>query len=139
MAVIRARTAGARTLPPAARLTQADLDVVPVTEAIARVTRVVAAAGSKYAALVSVIGTDYADDMAQRIQVMIQELLRRGIDDGTFRGDLAQVAATRTPNDLVALTGELGPPAVIVGPHERAWNARRGVAGAALLSDADQP
>jgi TetR/AcrR family transcriptional regulator, mexCD-oprJ operon repressor len=87
-ALLHALTAAAAEAT-ATRLTQADLDVVPVTEAIARVTRVVAAAGSKYAALVSVIGTDYADDMAQRIRVMIQELLRRGIDDGTFRGDLS--------------------------------------------------
>jgi TetR/AcrR family transcriptional regulator, mexCD-oprJ operon repressor len=87
-ALLQALTAAA-VEATATRLTQADLDVVPVTEAIARLTRVVAAAGSKYAALVSVIGTDYADDMAQQIQVMIQELLRRGIDDGTFRGDLS--------------------------------------------------
>ena len=40
----------------AARLAEADLDAVPVTEGIARVARVVAAGGSKYAALVSQLG-----------------------------------------------------------------------------------
>ena len=40
----------------ATRLAEADLDAVPVTEGIARVARVVAAGGSKYAALVSQFG-----------------------------------------------------------------------------------
>src|SRR5271166_3850832 len=40
----------------AARLAEADLDAVPVAEGIARVARVVAAAGSKYAALVGQFG-----------------------------------------------------------------------------------
>ena len=40
----------------ATRLAEADLDAVPVPEGIARVARVVAAAGSKYAALIGHLG-----------------------------------------------------------------------------------
>jgi len=85
----------------AARLAEADLDTVPVAEGIARVARVVAAAGSKYAALVSQLGPGNAGrEDAQQIQTMIQALLRRGIDDGTFRGDI-------TADDLGFLLGSL--------------------------------
>ena len=60
-----------------------------MTEAIARVARVVAAGGSKYAALIRRFGvSDYAGDAEQQIGTMIQALLQRGIDDGTFRGDI---------------------------------------------------
>ena len=73
----------------ATRLAEADLDAVPVTEAIARLARVVAAGGSKYAALISRFGvSDYAGDAEQQIDTMIRALLQRGLDDGTFRGDL---------------------------------------------------
>ena len=70
----------------AARLAQADLDTVPVPEGIARLARVVSAAGSKYAAVVSAF--DPAGEVEQQIGTMIEALLQRGIDDGTFRGDL---------------------------------------------------
>ena len=60
-----------------------------MTEAIARVARVVAAGGSKYAALISRFGvSDYDSDAEQQIGTIIGRLLQRGIDDGTFRGDL---------------------------------------------------
>ncbi len=85
----------------ATRLAEADLDAVPVTEAIARVTRVVAAGGSKYAALVSRFGvTDYGGHAEQQIDTMIRALLQRGLDDGTFRGDL-------TVEELLFLLGQL--------------------------------
>jgi TetR/AcrR family transcriptional repressor of mexCD-oprJ operon len=70
----------------ATRLAQADLDTVPVPEGIARLARVIAAAGSKYAAVVSAF--DPAGAVEQQIGTMIQALLQRGIDDGTFRSDL---------------------------------------------------
>jgi TetR/AcrR family transcriptional regulator, mexCD-oprJ operon repressor len=73
----------------AARLAEADLDAVPVTEGIARVARVVAAGGSKYAALVSQFGPANAGREQEQIATMIDALLRRGIDDGTFRGDIS--------------------------------------------------
>ena len=76
----------------ATRLAEADLDAVPVPEAIARIARVVAAAGSKYAAVASAF--DPAGAVEQQIGTMIEAVLRRGTDDGTFRADLT--------------TGELG-------------------------------
>jgi len=85
----------------ATRLAEADLDAVPVTEAIARLARVVAAGGSKYAALISRFGvSDYARDPEQQIDTMIRALLQRGLDDGTFRGDL-------TVGELLILLGPL--------------------------------
>ena len=71
------------------RLAEADLDAVPVTEGIARVARVVAAGGSRYAALVSQLGPADAGREQEQITTMIDGLLRRGIDDGTFRGDIS--------------------------------------------------
>ena len=85
----------------AARLAEADLDAVPVTEGIARVARVVAAGGSKYAALIRRFGTlDAAGDAEQQIDTMLRALLQRGLDDGTFRGDL-------TVAELLFLLGQL--------------------------------
>jgi TetR/AcrR family transcriptional regulator, mexCD-oprJ operon repressor len=85
----------------AARLAEADLDAVPVAEAIARVARVVAAGGSKYAALISRFGAlDSAGDAEQQIGTMLRALLQRGIDDGTFRGDLSVT-------ELLFLLGQL--------------------------------
>ena len=85
----------------ATRLAEADLDAVPVAEGIARVARVVAAAGSKYAALVSQFGPGNADlEGQQQIKTMTDALLRRGIDDGTFRDDI-------TAGELRFLLGSL--------------------------------
>jgi TetR/AcrR family transcriptional regulator, mexCD-oprJ operon repressor len=71
-------------------LAEADLDAVPVPEGIARVARVFAAGGSKYAALISRFGvSDYSGDAEQQIGTLLQALLQRGLDDGTFRGDLS--------------------------------------------------
>jgi TetR/AcrR family transcriptional repressor of mexCD-oprJ operon len=85
----------------AARLAEADLDAVPVPEAIARVARVVAAGGSKYAALISRFSAlDSAGDAEQQIGTLLRALLQRGIDDGTFRGDLSVT-------ELLFLLGQL--------------------------------
>src|SRR5271169_3962625 len=81
----------------ATQLAEADLDSVPVTEAIARVARVIAAGGSKYAALIRRFGvSDYAGDAEQQIGTLLQ----RGINDGTFRSDL-------TAGELLFLLGSL--------------------------------
>jgi TetR/AcrR family transcriptional regulator, mexCD-oprJ operon repressor len=88
------------TAEAADRLAEADLDAVPVTEGIARVARVVAAGGSKYAALVSQLGPANAGREQEQITTMIDGLLRRGIDDGTFRGDI-------TAGELRFLLGSL--------------------------------
>jgi TetR/AcrR family transcriptional regulator, mexCD-oprJ operon repressor len=82
-------------------LAEADLDAVPVTEGIARVARVIAAGGSKYAALISRFGvSDYSSDAEQQIGTLLQALLQRGLDDGTFRGDLSA-------GELLSLLGSL--------------------------------
>ena len=61
----------------------------------------VAAGGSKYAALISRFGvSDYGGDAEQQIGAMIRALLQRGLDDGTFRGDL-------TVTELLFLLGQL--------------------------------
>lgn len=70
------------------RLAQADLEAVPVPEAIARLVRLIAAAGSKYAAVIGPMRTSPASPAEQQIGAIIEALLRRGIDDGTFRADL---------------------------------------------------
>ena len=85
----------------AARLAEADLDAVPVSEAIARVARVIASGGSKYAAVTGRLGTSGgAGDAEQQIGTMIKSLLRRGIDDGTLRRDL-------TVDELAVTLGSL--------------------------------
>ena len=85
----------------AARLAEADLDAVSVPEGVARVARVVAVGGSKYAALISRFGvSDYGGDAERQIDTMIRALLQRGLDDGTFRGDL-------TVAELLFLLGQL--------------------------------
>ena len=68
-------------------LAQADLDAVPVPEGIARIARVCAAAGSKYAAMLGHVQPTGA--VEQQIETLLRALLRRGIDDGTFRADLS--------------------------------------------------
>ena len=71
------------------RLAEAGLDAVPVTEGIARVARVVAAGGSKYAALLGHFGPANVEREQEQITPMIDNLLRRGINDGTLRGDIS--------------------------------------------------
>jgi TetR/AcrR family transcriptional repressor of mexCD-oprJ operon len=98
--LLQALTVSARDAT-AARLAEADLDAVPVTEAIARVARVIASAGSKYAAISGRFGaSDYAGDAEQHIGTMLNALLQRGVDDGTLRGDL-------TIDELASLLGSL--------------------------------
>ncbi len=82
------------------QLAQADLDTVPVPEGIARLVRLVAAAGSKYAAIIGPMRTTPASPEEQQIGTMIAALLRRDINDGTFRGDL-------TADELGFVLGQL--------------------------------
>jgi TetR/AcrR family transcriptional regulator, mexCD-oprJ operon repressor len=79
----------AATGEAADRLAEAGLDAVSVTEGIARVARVVAAGGSKYAALVGQFGPANVDREQEQITTMIDGLLRRGVDDGTLRSDIS--------------------------------------------------
>jgi TetR/AcrR family transcriptional repressor of mexCD-oprJ operon len=103
------------------RLAQADLDAVPVPEGIARLARLVAAAGSKYAAVIGPMKTRPASPAEQQIGTMIEALLRRGIDDGTFRSDL-------TVDELGFLLGQL-----LQAAARMAAEGRAGVEKAAAL------
>jgi len=70
------------------RLEAADLDHVPVPEAMARIFRAILACGAKF----EFIRTEHEfidkDDAAKRIGEPIRAVLRRGMDDGTLRSDL---------------------------------------------------
>ena len=103
------------------RLAQADLDAVPVPEAIARLVRLIAAAGNKYAAVIGPTRTSPASPAEQRIGTMIEALLRRGIGDGTFRADL-------TVGELGFVLGQL-----LQGAARMAAEDQAGVEKAAAL------
>lgn len=71
------------------RLTDARIDDVPVDEAIARVTRALIAAASKYRALTKLEKS--ADEHAEGdrlLQAPLRKLFRRGKREGVFRADL---------------------------------------------------
>jgi AcrR family transcriptional regulator len=125
--LLEALTTSARDAT-AARLAEADLDTVPVTEAIARVARVIASGGSKYAAVAARFGTsDYTGDAEQQIGTMIHSLLRRGIDDGTLRTDL-------TSGELASLLGSLLQGAARITAEHRAGEVGEHHHGLALGS-----
>ncbi len=70
------------------RLAEAELDVVPVTEGIARVARALVAVGSKYAVLLGTHDKPDTADARQRLHAPVEDLFARGIEDGTLRADL---------------------------------------------------
>ena len=120
-----AETAGQEV---AARVTQAQLDVLPVREALARVTRGLIATGGKYIALAylwpkpaGAAGRPAADE---RIGGPLLGLFRRGTADGTFRDDIPAQA-------LLAMYADL-----LEGAIKRAAGDRASVepASAAVLS-----
>ena len=90
-------------------------------EAIARLAHVVAAAGSRYSAVIGPMKTRPTGPVEQQIGTMIQALLRRGIDDGTFRGDL-------TVEELGFVLGQL-----LQGAARMAAEHQAGVEKAAAL------
>ncbi len=112
----------------ATRLAEADLDAVPVPEAIARIARVVAAAGSKYAAVASAF--DPAGAVEQQIGTMIEAVLRRGTDDGTFRADLTVDELGFVLGYLLQAAGRMAAEHQAVpksrGPHHHGIPARHG-------------
>lgn len=72
------------------RIADAELDTIPVPEAIARLTRGFVLTGSKYIALAhSGHKPPDADQTQQDLAEPLYRLLRRGIADGTLRPDLA--------------------------------------------------
>jgi len=71
-----------------ARLIAADLDSVPVPEAMARVARAIVACGMKFAVLMDEPQYFESDEVERRVGEPIRAVLQRGIDDGSLRGDL---------------------------------------------------
>lgn len=81
------------------RLDAADLDHVPVAEALSRLTRAVLATGSTYLALVRTGRTPARGGAAERLVAgRLRALFRRGVNDGTLRGDIS-------PETLLTLFG----------------------------------
>jgi TetR/AcrR family transcriptional repressor of mexCD-oprJ operon len=78
-----AETAGQQV---AAHVDAAELDVVPVPDALARVTRGFLVAGSKYIALAAL--WPKPADADDEISGPLLGLFRRGITEGTLRGDI---------------------------------------------------
>ena len=71
------------------RLAEAELDVVPVSEGIARVARALVAVGRTYAVLLSSpFRADSTDEDKAGLHEPVRGLLARGIADGTLRDDL---------------------------------------------------
>jgi AcrR family transcriptional regulator len=96
-----------------ARVEESALDTLPVTEALARVTRGFIAAGSKYIAL-AYLWPKPAEAAGQIASGPLLELFRRGAADGTFRADLS-------PDTLLAGYADL-----IEGAITRAARSRSG-------------
>src|SRR5581483_3739408 len=95
----------------------ADLEAVPVEEAVARLARGILATGSKYTAL-SLDSAKYTDaypEVAVEVIEPIRALFHRAIADGVLRDDLA-------PDMLVDLFSGL-----IRGALDATASGRRGV------------
>lgn len=75
-----------------ARITEAELDAVPVREGVARLTRGFVTAGSKYAAIVQTgkkhLGEIEVEELDEKITQPVRALLARGVADGTLRDDV---------------------------------------------------
>lgn len=73
------------------RITDADLDSVPVPTALARLTRGFLTAGSKYGALLQPETQlpDKDSELKQRLGAPVRGLLARGAGDGALRADLS--------------------------------------------------
>jgi len=71
-----------------ARLVAADLDSVPVPEALARVARALVACGVTFAVITDEPQYLDREDLTRRVGGLVRAVLHRGIDDGTLRDDL---------------------------------------------------
>ncbi len=70
-------------------LSAADLDNVPVPEALARVTRACVTVGAQYAVLVSQPKQLSREQVDECVSAPIRRVMQRGHHDGTFRADLS--------------------------------------------------
>lgn len=105
------------------RVEEAELETLPVPEAIARVTRGFIATGAKYAAL-AYVAPKPADAADAQLNDPLLRLFQRGIDDGSLRNDVAALT-------LLGMYGDL-----IQGAIARATRDHEGVepASAAILA-----
>jgi len=71
-----------------ARLAEADLELVPVPEALARLSRVLVACGTKFALITENPLHLDREEADRRVGEPLRAVLRRGITDGTLRSDL---------------------------------------------------
>jgi len=85
----------------AARIADADLQGIPVEQAIARLVRGFVAVGSKYIALSSHERTDDHPNVDALLTEPVRELFRRGIADGSLRVDLAPELLTDLLSGLI--------------------------------------
>ncbi|WP_203859291.1 TetR/AcrR family transcriptional regulator [Plantactinospora mayteni] len=87
-ALLRAMAEAALT-DLAERVADAKLDAVPVEEALARLTRALVAATSRYRALQLLEKSSEQHDLAEaRLAGPLQALVERGVEQGVFRTDL---------------------------------------------------
>ncbi|MFF9126590.1 TetR/AcrR family transcriptional regulator [Streptomyces sp. NPDC014889] len=71
-------------------LVDADLDSVPVSEGVARVSRIALGQAAKYQALMCVQGKpDVSDETVRQLMAPLTSLFARGAADGTWRTDLS--------------------------------------------------
>jgi TetR/AcrR family transcriptional regulator, mexCD-oprJ operon repressor len=77
------------------RLRGADLDRVPVSEAIERIARAMVACGSKFAVVIDERQHFDTADLDRRIGEPIRAVFHRGVADGTLRDDLSIELLTR--------------------------------------------
>jgi TetR/AcrR family transcriptional regulator, mexCD-oprJ operon repressor len=83
-----------------ARIDEARPDVIPVPEAIARITRGFIATGSKYIAL-AYLWPKPEDAADRQITEPLRRLFQRGVADGTLRGDLPAEVLLASYADLI--------------------------------------
>jgi TetR/AcrR family transcriptional regulator, mexCD-oprJ operon repressor len=82
------------------RIGEARPDVLPVAEAIARITRGLIATGSKYIAL-AYLWPKPAGSADPQVSEPLLRLFRRGVDDGTLRSDLPAETLLGSYADLI--------------------------------------
>jgi TetR/AcrR family transcriptional regulator, mexCD-oprJ operon repressor len=87
-----------------ARLADADLEAVPVAEALARLSRAFVASGTKFAVIMDNPLHLDREDVERRIGDPLRALLRRGITDGTLRSDLPVEALAQLWGGLLQAT-----------------------------------
>jgi TetR/AcrR family transcriptional regulator, mexCD-oprJ operon repressor len=71
-----------------ARIAAADLDAVPVPEALARLSRALVACGTKFAVIIENPLHIEPEEAERRFGEPIRAVLQRGMTDGTLRSDI---------------------------------------------------